>query len=106
MGAGGGPLPTVLRFSGRGDCDRILLAAPLLLAVQTPLWIAKCWLRWRITQSGNPFQERPTRSIGIRDLMIGTGMIAACLALAKYASDSEGVRISIAVGAVRSILAR
>jgi len=62
----------------------------LLLAVQMPMWAAKYWFRWRIVNWTHSARRQASRSMGIRDLMIGTGATAICLALAKHASDGEG----------------
>jgi hypothetical protein len=70
------------------DAITALLWLPLLLlAVQIPLWAAKFWFRWRITDQEGGVQTEVSQSFGIRHIMAGTGTIALCLTMAKYGSD-------------------
>jgi hypothetical protein len=66
----------------------VFLCLPLfMLAVQTPLWLVRVWLGWRIIHSDDhPFPARRMK-LAIRDLMIGTGLVALALALGRIAQS-------------------
>jgi hypothetical protein len=68
------------------EAIRILLCLPLLVvAIQSPLWAAKYWLRWRIILSSSACEPMPSRAVGIRDLLIAVAIGAGVLSAARLA---------------------
>lgn len=75
---------------GRREFDNLIrfmpLSAPLLvLAVQTPLWIVRLFFRWRIVRDQGLDAAAPEAPLSIRDLMVGTVLVAVSLAAARVA---------------------
>jgi hypothetical protein len=67
-----------------------LLRLPLLLlAAQSPLWIAKHWFTWRIEHRTHVPTTGPREPLGLIWLLIGIAFIAICLGLARYGRDPD-----------------
>lgn len=61
-----------------------LLCMPLvLLAVRSPLWLARYFFRWRVLHRRDPARRSPFQSIGIRDILLATGAVAVALSAAR-----------------------
>lgn len=61
-----------------------LLCLPLvLLAVRSPLWLARYFFRWRVLHRRDPARRSPFQSIGIRDILLATGAVAVALSAAR-----------------------
>ncbi len=68
------------------EAIRILLCLPLLVvAIQSPLWAAKYWLRWRIILSSSVCDPIAGRAVGIRELLIAMAVGAGVLSAARLA---------------------
>ncbi len=69
------------------------LSVPLVsIAAQTPLWIARQILGWRLIR-GDPSKVAGPVPLSIRDLMVATLMVALVLALARLAPSPDDKEI-------------
>ena len=59
---------------------------------QTPLWIARQLLGWRLIR-GDPSNDAGPAPLAIRDLMVATQMVALSLGLARWAPSPDGEEI-------------
>ena len=67
-----------------------LLCLPLLVvAVQVPLWVARWWFGWRILRRCGPSRRLPRTPIGIRDILVATGVVALVLSIARSPLPGE-----------------
>lgn len=72
-----------------------LLCLPLILvAIQSPLWLARCFLRWKILHRRDPARRLPPESMGIRDILLATGVVALVLSVARV--DIATINASVA----------
>jgi GAF domain-containing protein len=84
---------------------RALMCLPLLaVAIQSPLWAAKCVLGWRVVAPWHYLEEMPDRKFGIRDLLIAMAIGAAVLSAAQLGaspnSSVEEFLVPVAISAV------
>jgi hypothetical protein len=74
---------------GRSEWDGgvvVLLCLPLvLLAIQSPLWLARLVFRWDIVLIRPHTDPRNLRPLTILDMLVGTGLIGIALAGARLA---------------------
>jgi hypothetical protein len=79
-----------------------LLCLPLLvIAIQSPLWMARFWLGWRILHRADPFRRSGVEAFGIRDILAATGALAVALSAARIAMPPESAaagRFPLALG--------
>jgi uncharacterized membrane protein len=61
-----------------------LLGLPVMaIGSQLPLWVAKCWFRWRLVFGPDYADCDRRRTLGIRDMLLFTGVVAASLSAAR-----------------------
>jgi hypothetical protein len=73
-------MPEALRFS--------ILSLPLAaLAIQSPLWFARCYLGWRLTSPrAGHLLDRP---LSIGDYLVGTTVVAVSITCARLAPPAD-----------------
>ncbi|MEE8452668.1 MAG: hypothetical protein V3R99_12160 [Thermoguttaceae bacterium] len=73
------------------------LSLPLVaLAVQLPLWAARIWCRWHVVHVADPPGQSTYKALGIRDILVATGVVAMALSAAQLATP-DGVSNGAAV---------
>jgi hypothetical protein len=69
----------------------VALGVPLVsLGAQFPLWLARQLFGWRLVREHADVAPTGERPLTIRDLMLGTVVVAATLALARLAPSPDG----------------
>lgn len=64
-----------------------LLCLPLVaVAVQAPLWVAKCWFRWRVVLPPHGSCHAGDRAFGIREMLVAMGVVAIALSATQLAA--------------------
>ncbi|NQT15363.1 MAG: hypothetical protein HQ582_21585 [Planctomycetes bacterium] len=67
-----------------------LLCLPLLaIATQSPLWLARIWLRWRIEHREGPFPPSEVEPFRIRDLLAATAALALALSAIRLGMPED-----------------
>ena len=65
-----------------------VLSIPLVgLAIQSPLWLVRCYLGWRLTRSGTGASA--VRPLSIGDYLIGTAVTAVSITCARLAPQPD-----------------
>jgi hypothetical protein len=95
-------------YSNMMDYDGMRAAAALpvlMLGFQTPLWLGRIVFGWRLQRasgdSPGSTESAPQKSLSIRDLMIGTAIIALSLGLLQFA---DRLTVSTEQGSERGYL--
>jgi hypothetical protein len=66
----------------------VLLCLPLIaVAIQTPLWLARFWLHWRVRHQSDQPEADGTPPLRIRHIMLFTAVAALALGLVRLASS-------------------
>jgi len=64
-----------------------LLCLPLVaVAVQAPLWVAKCWFRWRLVLPSDESRHACDRAFGIREMLVAMAVVAIAFSAAQLAT--------------------
>lgn len=67
-----------------------LLCLPLLaIATQSPLWLARIWLRWRIEHREEPLPPSEVEPFRIRDLLAATAALALALSAIRLGMPED-----------------
>ena len=74
----------------RGITGAVCGLPMILLGVQTPFWMIRLFVGWRLARQATDLDESPPRepsaeSLSIQDLMLTTAIVAASLALLQFA---------------------
>ena len=80
-----------------------LLCLPLVaIAIQSPLWFARIWLRWRIEHRADPARGSDDEPFQIRHLLGATAAVAVAFSAVRLAvpGDEEDFLIAFAIGAL------
>ena len=65
----------------------VLLSLPLLIiAIQLPLWAVRIWCRWHVVHVADCSRQSTYKAIGIRDILVATGVVAMALSAAQLAA--------------------
>ena len=67
-----------------------LLCLPLLsIAIQSPLWLARIWLGWRVGHRANPFRGSEVEAFRIRHLLGATAVVALALSAVRLSVPDD-----------------
>jgi MFS family permease len=76
------------------DVPGPLLWLPLVAVVaQLPLWIARFWFRWTIVVGPALDARQEHRALGIRDMLVFTGVVAAALSATRMSFPATGIAV-------------
>ena len=68
----------------------ILLYLPLaILAIQSPLWVARHWFRWRLSHPAEDAQQYRVAQLKLRDIFIAMGPVARALSAARVSMSYD-----------------
>lgn len=82
-----------LRYNYRWEfVSVVLLCLPLVvIAIQLPLWAARIWCRWHVVHVTDSSGQSTYKAIGIRNMLVATGVLAMALSAAQLAAPDGTV---------------